>query len=140
MGYLTSVAQGLFSVLVTAGAIPVIRCEGGGGPSEIVATKLSEMIQEQPQLFSNVAGGGGGGGGEGKGDDGGSGGGGGGEGDDGEGEFGLQRPLLVILDRNVDLTSAVHHTATYQALVDDLMQVRKKEMYKPIITRPLWTT
>ena len=109
--------------------------------------KLSSMIQEQPQLFSNVAGGGGGGGGQ----DGGAGAGGEGKGDDGSGEFGLQvrhthhisyyrlpipcnehvfsgctcinigvylfivqRPLLVILDRNVDLTSAVHHTATYQ--------------------------
>ena len=30
------------------------------------------------------------------------------------------RPLLVILDRNMDLATALHHTWTYQALVHDV--------------------
>jgi len=32
------------------------------------------------------------------------------------------RPLLVILDRNMDLITPMQHTSTYQALVDDLLQ------------------
>ena len=32
------------------------------------------------------------------------------------------RPLLVLLDRNEDLLTAVQHTSTYQALIDDLLQ------------------
>jgi hypothetical protein len=31
------------------------------------------------------------------------------------------RPLLVILDRNADLLTALQHTSTYQALIDDLL-------------------
>src|SRR5690554_4991620 len=34
------------------------------------------------------------------------------------------RPLLVIFDRNEDLVTPLHHTATYQALVDDVLEHR----------------
>lgn len=33
----------------------------------------------------------------------------------------LNRPLLVILDRNADLVTPVQHTSTYQALIDDML-------------------
>lgn len=36
----------------------------------------------------------------------------------------LQRPLLVLADRTVDLTSVLHHTWTYQALVADLLDMK----------------
>lgn len=32
------------------------------------------------------------------------------------------RPLLVILDRNMDLITPITHSSTYQALIDDLLQ------------------
>jgi len=32
------------------------------------------------------------------------------------------RPLLVILDRNMDLITPIQHSSTYQALIDDLLQ------------------
>lgn len=32
------------------------------------------------------------------------------------------RPLLVLLDRNMDLITPVQHSSTYQALIDDLLQ------------------
>lgn len=35
----------------------------------------------------------------------------------------FQRPVLVILDRNIDLTVMFHHTWTYQALVHDLLNM-----------------
>lgn len=34
---------------------------------------------------------------------------------------GLQRPLLVLLDRNLDLATPLHHTWTYQALAHDVL-------------------
>ena len=34
---------------------------------------------------------------------------------------GLQRPLLVLLDRNMDLATPLHHTWTYQALSHDVL-------------------
>jgi hypothetical protein len=33
----------------------------------------------------------------------------------------LHRPLLVILDRGIDLATPMHHTWTYQALVHDIL-------------------
>ena len=38
----------------------------------------------------------------------------------------FQRPLLVILDRNMDLATPFHHTWTYQALAHDVL-VSKQE-------------
>jgi hypothetical protein len=38
------------------------------------------------------------------------------------GEFG--RPLLVILDRNVDLVPMLSHSWTYQALVNDVLGMK----------------
>ena len=35
--------------------------------------------------------------------------------------YSFSRPLLVILDRNIDLATPLHHTWTYQALVHDVM-------------------
>jgi hypothetical protein len=33
----------------------------------------------------------------------------------------VQRPLLAILDRNIDLATPLHHGWTYQALAHDLL-------------------
>lgn len=35
--------------------------------------------------------------------------------------FSFQRPLLVLVDRNIDLATPLHHTWTYQALVHDVL-------------------
>lgn len=40
------VVRGLFSVLATAGTVPVIRCPTTDGPSRMVAEQLSAMIRE----------------------------------------------------------------------------------------------
>lgn len=39
----------------------------------------------------------------------------------GTGQFSFQRPLLVLVDRNIDLATPLHHTWTYQALVHDVL-------------------
>lgn len=36
----------------------------------------------------------------------------------------LQRPVLIIMDRNEDLASSLHHPSTYQALVDDMLKIQ----------------
>ena len=37
--------------------------------------------------------------------------------------FSFQRPLLIILDRNVDMATPLHHTWTYQALAHDVLEL-----------------
>lgn len=39
------------------------------------------------------------------------------------GNFNFQRPLLIILDRNVDMATPLHHTWTYQALAHDVLDL-----------------
>jgi sec1 family domain-containing protein 1 len=36
----------------------------------------------------------------------------------------FQRPLLILLDRNFDLATPLHHTWTYQALMHDLLDLK----------------
>ncbi|KAK7886644.1 hypothetical protein WMY93_026265 [Mugilogobius chulae] len=37
------------------------------------------------------------------------------------GQFSFQRPLFVLVDRNLDMATPLHHTWTYQALVHDVL-------------------
>ena len=37
--------------------------------------------------------------------------------------FRFQRPLLVLLDRNIDMATPLHHTWTYQALIHDVLDL-----------------
>ncbi|CAI5716834.1 unnamed protein product [Peronospora destructor] len=36
----------------------------------------------------------------------------------------FQRPVLIIMDRNEDIATALHHPSTYQALVDDVLSIQ----------------
>jgi hypothetical protein len=38
----------------------------------------------------------------------------------GGGHFSFQRPLLIVLDRNVDMATPLHHTWTYQVLISSV--------------------
>jgi len=40
------------------------------------------------------------------------------------GQLSFQRPLLILLDRNFDLTTPLHHTWTYQALIHDVFDLK----------------
>lgn len=89
--YVSQVTYGLFSVLATVGTVPVIRC-AGGGPAEMVARRLNELISEHilggsTPFFSRST------------------------------AAAFHRPLLVLFDRNDDLITALHHTSTYQVRV-----------------------
>ena len=95
------VCLGLFSVVCTWGKVPIIRCKRGG-IAEAIARSLSQLIVENPILNDlkqsreqsreiKTA------------------------------DNYTKRPLLLIMDRNDDLTPLMSHSSTYQALLDDLL-------------------
>lgn len=90
---MNGIAAGLFSVVATLGSVPVIRCPRGGAP-EMVARKLNRLITEHPTLIRSK---------------------------DGRHQS-HHRPVLVIMDRNMDLITPVQHASTYQALIDDVLE------------------
>lgn len=87
------------------GQLPLIRAPRGNA-AEMVARKLDTKLRDHlaasrgGNVFSQGSGGTGG----------------------LDGAFG--RPLLVILDRNVDLVPMVSHSWTYQALVNDVLGMK----------------
>ncbi|KAJ8947521.1 hypothetical protein NQ318_004998 [Aromia moschata] len=81
-------------------SIPIIRSPKGNA-AEMVTKKLEKKLREnlfdtRNNLFSTDA---------------------------QAGNFNFQRPLLIILDRNVDMATPLHHTWTYQALAHDLLDL-----------------
>jgi len=97
------IAAGLFSVMVTLGQVPYIRAPRRNA-AEMVARKLDQMIRDHllnsartgHSLFSS----------------------------DATGIGGLQRPVLLLVDRNVDLVSMIAHGWTYQALIHDCLEMK----------------
>ncbi|GLV32991.1 SLY-1 homologous [Carabus blaptoides fortunei] len=96
-----SIVDSLFSVFVTLGNVPIIRCARGNA-AEMVAKKLDKKLRDNLfdarnnlfQMDTSQA-----------------------------GNFHFQRPLLIVLDRNVDIATPLHHTWTYQALAHDTLQL-----------------
>ncbi|UZJ51483.1 hypothetical protein CBS101457_000803 [Exobasidium rhododendri] len=96
------IAKGLFSSMATLGALPVIRCPRGNA-AEMVARKLESRIQEHiatSKGATNLFSGGGG------------------------NVWSTNRPLLILLDRNIDLVPMLSHSWTYQALVHDVLEMK----------------
>ncbi|PSN32049.1 Protein sly1 [Blattella germanica] len=98
-----TIVDSLFSVFATLGTVPVIRSPRGNA-AEMVAEKLDKKLREnlrdtRNSLFSVDATAQGG------------------------GHFSFQRPLLIVLDRNVDMATPLHHTWTYQALAHDVLDL-----------------
>lgn len=96
------IVSGLFSVSVTMGTIPIIRCPKGGA-AELIATKLDRKLRDhilnsKDNLFSANK----------------------------KATPGVPspRPVLIIVDRNVDLVPMLSHSWTYQSLVQDVLRMR----------------
>ncbi|KAF8640441.1 hypothetical protein AX17_000106 [Amanita inopinata Kibby_2008] len=109
------ITNGLFSVVATTGHVPIIRAPKGNA-AEMVAKKLESKIRDSllmvtrahgnaptSTLFTQ----------------------------DTTGLSNLQRPLLLLLDRNVDLISMVSHGWTYQALVSDCLHFKLNRVVVP---------
>ncbi|PFH52340.1 hypothetical protein AMATHDRAFT_46458 [Amanita thiersii Skay4041] len=109
------IANGLFSVIATMGHIPFIRAPRGNA-AEMVAKKLETKVRDailmatrthsEPSSSNLFA-------------------------QDATGLSNLHRPLLLILDRNVDLVSMVSHGWTYQALLSDCFHFKLNRIVVP---------
>jgi len=113
--HIERVVDGLLSVLATTKSLPIIRCPPGEA-AEMVARRLDQRIRELlrspagADLFSGAG---------------------------GNAAAALepaanQRPLLCILDRDVDLVTMLNHTWTYQAMTQDLLDMRLNTMTVPV--------
>lgn len=98
------IAGGLLSMLATIGTVPIIRAPRGRA-AELVARKLEAKLREQTAgsrgatgLFA--------------------------PGSAGAAAWNHTRPVLVLLDRNVDLVPMIAHSWTYQALVHDVLDTK----------------
>ncbi|EON68510.1 hypothetical protein W97_07768 [Coniosporium apollinis CBS 100218] len=100
------IVSGLFSVAVTMGSIPIIRCPKGGA-AEMIAAKLDRKLRDHVlnskdnNLFS----------------------GGSQKSPTAIGISSSSRPVLVIVDRTVDLVPMLSHSWTYQSLVHDVLKM-----------------
>lgn len=93
------IAGALFSVCATLGVVPFIRCSKGNA-AEMVAQKLDtkfrdHLLNSKSSIFA---------------------------GESASGSF--ARPVLVLLDRNMDLLSMLSHTWTYAPLVHDVLDMK----------------
>ncbi|RKF72396.1 Protein sly1 [Golovinomyces cichoracearum] len=96
--------SGLFSVMVTMGVMPIIRCPKGEA-AEQIAIRLDRKLRDhilnsKENLFSNSS--------------------------NKSSISGIpsSRPVLIILDRNVDLIPMFLHSWTYQSLVYDILDMK----------------
>jgi len=94
--------SGLFSVAVTMGTIPIIRCPKGGA-AEMIAAKLDRKLRDhilnaKDNLFSGKASASG-------------------------PSAASSRPVLIIVDRNMDLVPMLSHSWTYQSLIHDVLSM-----------------
>ncbi|WIA16431.1 hypothetical protein OEZ85_013119 [Tetradesmus obliquus] len=94
------IVDGLFSVLVTLGVVPIIRCPKGGAAEHVAAAlegKLRDHLKARSNLFSEGA---------------------------SALAATLSRPLLVLLDRNFDLSVMLQHAWSYKPLVQDVLGLK----------------
>lgn len=97
------IVSGLFSVAVTMGSVPIIRCPPSGAAHDI-ATKLDRKLRDhvlntKDNLFSS------------------------GSRSGSSSYVSTSRPVLIILDRKVDLIPMLSHSWTYQSLVHDVLKM-----------------
>lgn len=96
------IVSGLFSVSVTMGSVPIIRCPQTE-LAKVIATKLDRKLRDhvlnsKENLFSS-------------------------KGSATNVYSAPSRPVLIILDRNVDLVPMLSHSWTYQSLVHDVLKM-----------------
>ena len=99
---INSIVDGLFSVFVNLGQVPIIRSQRNNA-AQAVAERLDRKLRDtlrdtRSTFFNNVP-------------------------SQGfqAGNLSFHRPLLIIVDRNTDLATPLHHPWTYQALCHDLL-------------------
>lgn len=89
------IADGLLASLITLGCVPIIRCPKNG-PAELVATQLDLKLRDYISNSRNAV-----------------------------SHPIQQRPVLILLDRNIDLASMFSHSWIYQCMVSDVFELRR---------------
>ncbi|SCV04730.1 LAMI_0H18624g1_1 [Lachancea mirantina] len=99
-----TVADGIYNAVLTIGSIPIIRAQKGG-PGELVAQKLESKLRDYViNTRSNVD----------------------------SIDNSLDRFVLIILDRNIDIASMFAHSWIYQCLVFDVFQLSRNTITVPV--------
>lgn len=104
-----SIVDALFCTIVTLAAVPIIRAQPGG-PAQLVATLLEQRIREHLIASNNIFA-------------------------ESSGSFSASaasRPLLIIVDRSIDISVMLHHTWTYQALAHDTLGLKLNRVSIPV--------
>ncbi|RFU30956.1 hypothetical protein B7463_g5380, partial [Scytalidium lignicola] len=99
------IVSGLFSVMVTMGVMPIIRCPKGAA-AEMISAKLDRKLRDhllnsKDNLFSTSS-----------------------NRQSTSASAPSARPVLIILDRNVDIIPMLSHSWTYQSLVHDVLNMK----------------
>lgn len=97
------VVDGLFCAVATLGVVPVIRAQRNG-PAEMVAKALDARIRETLVSRTNIF-------------------------NEASSRYNamagpISRPLLIIVDRTLDVPVMLHHTWTYQAIAHDTLGLK----------------
>lgn len=90
------VVDGLFCAIATLGVVPFIRAQRSGA-AEMVATKLDAKLRENLISRNNLF---------------------------VDTNYHASRPLLILIDRTLDVPVMLHHTWTYQALTHDTLGLK----------------
>lgn len=93
------IANGLFATIITLNSIPIIRAPQGG-PAEFVANQLDAKLREyltNSRTSNSIN----------------------------STNSILQRPVLILLDRNIDLASMFSHSWIYQCMVSDVFKLQR---------------
>lgn len=111
---INDVVNSLYCIFVTLGTIPIIRCPPGNA-AEMIAEKLDKRLREnlrdtRNSFFSSIPSH---------------------SNEPGPQIMSFQRPLLLVVDRNIDLATPLHHTWTYQALVHDVLNLNLNSVTIP---------
>lgn len=89
------IADGLLASLITIGSIPIIRCPKNG-PAELVAMQLDMKLRDYVSNSRSSV------------------------------NLSIQqRPVLILLDRNIDLASMFSHSWIYQCMVSDVFELKR---------------
>lgn len=104
--YVERISSGLLSAIITSEAIPIIRCPQGGA-AEMIATLLDSKLRDYLNNARGVT----------------------------NGSIATggalnvnKRPVLVILDRNIDLTSMFAHSWIYLCMVADVFTLKRNRI------------
>lgn len=105
--YVDTVVESLFCIVATLGQVPIIRCRRGEA-AEMIGQKLHQRLVEhlksRTNLFTNKN----------------------------NKETAFHRPLLVLVDRNLDLSVPLYHPWTYQALIHDMFHSKNNAVTVPV--------